>query len=828
MTLMISYEFAFTKKRRFRCRGEHEPYGSEPAPPLATGHPSEYNSKRAHKIVLEIVLWLSFIPFGRDLPSPTWEPGSSDVTQSQMELQHLQGVVERLTYVTEDGYTVLRLKARGHADLVTVVGHLPDLSPGESLKLEGRWVRHAQYGRQFQAERCEQLLPATVEGLRRYLGSGLIKGVGPVTAAHIVKRFGLDTLRVLEKEPQRLREALGVGPKRAQLIARAWEDQKAIKEVMLFLQSHGVTTGLAVKIFKTYGDEALEIVQRDPYRLARDIWGVGFKTADKVASDLGLPRDAPGRVQAGVAYTLSQLADDGHVYAPEEQLLSEASQLLQIQPELVSQAVEALAAEEAVKRETLVYAPSADPPTGAGEGQAVREERAVYLTPFYYGEVGVSNRLRGLVETPSTRLHRFRQVRAWAPFLDQLTRRDGIQLIDQQREAVRTALTHKVAVLTGGPGTGKTTTMRTVIAALERMGCSYALASPTGRAAKRLSEATGRPAKTVHRLLGYKPAEGFGFNDENPLPVDMLVVDEASMLDLLLTNHLLKALDPAAHLLLVGDVDQLPSVGAGDVLRDVIASGEAEAGRSVAIVRLETIFRQAEGSYIIHNSHRINQGQFPIVNKGDDFFLFTQDDPEQAAALVVDVVGNRIPHKFGLDPLDDVQVLSPMHRGAVGVANLNHLLQNALNPPAPNKPERRLGGRTLRVGDKVMQIRNNYDKETYNGDIGRLVAIDLENQTLTVQMDDRPIPYDWTEADEIVHAYAISVHKSQGSEFPSVVVPVMTQHYLMLQRNLLYTAVTRAKRLVVLVGQRRAVSIAARNNRVAQRYSGLSVRLGAR
>ncbi len=739
-----------------------------------------------------------------------------------MELQRLQGVVERLTYVTEDGYTVLRLKAPGHADLVTVVGHLPDLSPGESLKLEGRWVRHAQYGRQFQAERCEQVLPATVEGLRRYLGSGLIKGVGPVTAARIVKRFGLDTLRVLEEEPQRLREALGVGPKRAQLIARAWEDQKAIKEVMLFLQSHGVTTGLAVKIYKTYGDEALEIVQRDPYRLARDIWGVGFKTADKVASDLGLPRDAPGRVQAGVVYTLSQLADDGHVYAPEEQLLNEASQLLQIQPELVSQAVEALAAEEEVKRETLVYPPAQDPPAGVGEDQAVREERAVYLTPFYYGEVGVSNRMRGLAETPTTRLYRFRQVRDWDLFLDQLARRDGIRLSDQQRAAVRTALTHKVTVLTGGPGTGKTTTMRTVIAALERMGSSYALASPTGRAAKRLSEATGRPAKTVHRLLGYKPAEGFGFNDENPLPVDMLVVDEASMLDLLLTNHLLKALDPAAHLLLVGDVDQLPSVGAGDVLRDVIASG------GIAVVRLETIFRQAEGSYIIHNSHRINQGQFPIVNKGNDFFLFTQDDPERAAALVVDIVGNRIPDKFGLDPLDDVQVLSPMHRGAVGVANLNHLLQNALNPPAPNKLERRLGGRTLRIGDKLMQIRNNYDKETYNGDIGRLVAIDLENQTFTVQIDDRPIRYDWTEADEIVHAYAISVHKSQGSEFPAVVVPILTQHYLMLQRNLLYTAVTRAKRLAVLVGQRRAIGIAVRNNRVAQRYSGLSVRLGAR
>lgn len=745
-----------------------------------------------------------------------------------MESERLRGVVERLTYVSEDGYTVLRLKARGHADLVTVIGHLPDVSPGESLKMEGRWVHHAQYGRQFKCERCEQVLPATVEGIKRYLGSGLIKGVGPVTAEGIVRRFGLDTLRVLDEDPQRLREALGVGPKRAKLIARAWEEQKAIKEVMLFLQSYGVTTNLAVKIYKTYGDESLEIVQRDPYRLARDIWGVGFKTADKLARDLGLPSDAPSRVQAGVAYTLSQLADEGHVYVPEGELMAEASKLLEVQPELVGQAVAALDAEEQVKRETLVYAPSPAAPPDERGTQTVREERAVYLAPFFYGEVGVSNRLRRLLETPATRLHRFRQVRDWDSFLDQLTWGDGIKLSDQQRMAVRTALTNKVTVLTGGPGTGKTTTMRTVIAALEKLSCSYVLAAPTGRAAKRLSEATGRPARTVHRLLGFKPGEGFRFNDENPLPVDMLVVDEASMLDLLLTNHLLKALDPTTHLLLIGDVDQLPSVGAGDVLRDIIAAEHAShtPGQSVAVVRLETIFRQAEGSHIIRNSHRINRGQYPIVNQGDDFFLFTQDDPEQAAPLVVDIVKNRIPRKFGLDPLNDVQVLSPMHRGAVGVANLNRSLQAALNPPAPNKPERRLGGRVLRVGDKLMQIRNNYDKETFNGDIGRLVALDLENQTFTVELDGQPIRYDWAEADEVAHAFAISVHKSQGSEFPAVVLPVMTQHYLMLQRNLLYTAVTRAKRLVVLVGQRRAIRIAVRNNRVAERYSGLSVRLG--
>jgi len=742
-----------------------------------------------------------------------------------MKAQQLQGIVERLTYESEDGYTVLRLQVSGRADLATVVGHLPDVRPGESLRLTGTWVSHERYGRQFKAERCEQMLPSTYKGIERYLGSGLIKGIGPVTASRIVQRFKLDTLRVLDEEPRKLHEVPGVGAKRAAMIADAWEEQKAIKDVMIFLQSHGVTTGLAVKIYKTYGDQALNVVQNDPYRLTYDIWGVGFKTADKLARDLGLPPDSPGRVQAGVAYTLGQLSNEGHVYAVEENLVAETSKLLAVAPELAHQAVAALEAEEQVKRETLIYptaeeeqakALHADPPILPIR---VQEERAVYLTPFYYGEVGASNRLRDMIESPTTLLYRFRQVRDWESFLDGLTRGDGIVLSEQQRQAVKMALTNKVTVLTGGPGTGKTVSVRTVIAALENMGCRYALAAPTGRAAKRLSEAAGRPAKTVHRMLGYVPFQGFKFNDDNRLPVDALIVDEASMLDLLLTNNLLKALDPAAHLLLVGDVDQLPSVGAGDVLRDVIASGRA------AVVRLETIFRQAEGSHIIRNGHRINRGQFPVVNEGDDFFLFTQAEPKGAADMVVDVVKNRIPHKFGLHALDDVQVLCPMHRGTVGVTNLNQRLQAALNPPAPDKTERQLGGRLLRVGDKLMQIRNNYDKDVFNGDIGRLVALDLENQTFSVKIDGRPVRYDWSEVDELAHAYAISTHKSQGSEFPAIVMPVMTQHYLMLQRNLLYTAVTRARRLVVLVGQRRAIGIAVSNNRVAERHSGLSVRL---
>ena len=735
----------------------------------------------------------------------------------------LRGTVERVTYYSEEtGYSVIRLNVGGRADpsgrgLVTVIGNLPEVQPGESLRLEGTWTTHQQYGRQFRAERCKQVLPATVEGIKRYLGSGLVKGVGPVTAARIVQRFGADTLRVLDETPRRLREALGVGPKRAAAVAQAWEEQKHIREVMLFLQSHGVTTALAVKIYKAYGDDALQVVQEDPYRLARDIWGVGFKTADKIARDLGLPPDAPSRVQAGVAHALSQLANEGHVYAPEPELQEEAIRLLEVEPDLVSEAIEALDADEVVRRETLVY--STSPPAGGKEGgREVREEQAVYLAPFYYGEIGVTRRVEALVESPATRLYPFRSI-DWDALLAQVTRGSEIELSAQQREAVRAALTHKITVLTGGPGTGKTVTVRTVIGALEALRCSYALCAPTGRAAKQLAEATGRAAKTVHRLLEYSPQEGFRRNEENPLEVDCLIVDEASMLDLLLTNHLLKAVDPSAHVLCVGDVDQLPSVGAGDVLRDVIASGRA------SVVRLETIFRQAADSGIVVNAHRINRGQMPALNQFDDFYFFSKEDPQEAADLLVDVVQRRIPQKFGLDPVDEIQVLAPMHRGACGVANLNTRLQEALNPASPRKAERRLGGRAFRVGDKVMQVRNNYDRDVYNGDIGRVVGIDTVEQTLTVTIDGRPVVYDWGEADELMHAFAVSVHKSQGSEYPAVVVPMLTQHYMMLQRNLLYTAITRARRLVVLVGTRRAIGIAVHNNKVRERHSGLAVRL---
>jgi exodeoxyribonuclease V alpha subunit len=731
----------------------------------------------------------------------------------------LVGTVERITfYNPENGYTVAQVTPEGRSYTVAVVGNLLDVSPGESLRLQGQWITHARYGRQFHVEGYATVLPATVAGIEKYLGSGLIKGVGPVTARRIVRRFGLDTLRVIEEEPARLREVLGVGQKRAAQIETAWEEQKAIKEVMIFLQSHGVSTAHAVRIYKTYGDDAVPVVQTDPYRLARDIHGIGFLTADKIARELGLAHDSPQRVQAGIAYTLSQMADDGHVYAPRGELVAESARILDVPPPLVQAGIDALAADEQVHAEPLTYPARQGHPA---DPVAVGEEQAVYLIPFYYGEVGAANRLRTILNVERSRLA-FYQDAHWERVFGYLADRGGVALNAGQQEAVRTALTHKATVLTGGPGTGKTTTTRTVIRLLEARGLRYALAAPTGRAAKRLSESTGRPAKTIHRLLEFSPKEGSRFkrNEESPLEVDMLIVDEASMLDLLLTNHLLKALHPETHLLLVGDVDQLPSVGAGNVLRDVIDSG------AVAVVRLGEIFRQAEGSLIITNAHRINRGQMPLFHKNaTDFFLFRQDDPEAAADLVVDLVQTRIPRKFGLDPFNEIQVLSPMHRGAVGVGELNRRLQAALNPPAEGKPERRVGSQTFRLGDRVMQIRNNYDKEVYNGDMGRIVRLDSVNQVMTVEIDGRPVAYDWGEFDEVVHAYAVSVHKSQGSEYQAVVVPLLTQHYMLLQRNLLYTAVTRAQKLVVLVGTRRAIAIAVRNDRIAQRHSGLAERL---
>jgi exodeoxyribonuclease V alpha subunit len=745
----------------------------------------------------------------------------------------LRGIIERITYHNEEnGYTVAQLTPDGASYTVPVIGNMLGLNVGESVLLTGAWVAHAQYGRQFKADQVRTVLPATIAGLEKYLGSGLIKGIGPVTAKRIVRKFGLETLRIIEDEPARLHEVLGVGRMRVELITRAWAEQRQIKEVMLFLQSHNVSTGLAVKIYKQYGDDAIEIVKTDPYRLAREVYGIGFVTADKIARELGIAADAPERVAAGVAYVLGQAADEGSVYLPATELATRAAELLGVNATLALDGIAALRESEQVWVED-----------GRAPGTTIlAEERPVYLIPFYYGEIGVTNRLRRLIKAPEDRLAAF-QVFNWPAAFAALAHQPAsdtalprVALTAQQMQAVQAALTCRVTVLTGGPGTGKTTCTRSVIRLAEAAGARVVLASPTGRAAKRLAETTGRQAKTIHRLLEFKPAEGFAFqrNEENPLEADLVIVDEASMLDLLLTNHLLKAIPAGAHLLLVGDVDQLPSVGAGDVLHDVIEAIEAEAEvktsstltSTSALIRLDTIFRQPEGSYIITNAHRINRGEMPVLDNrsATDFFLFREEDPAKAADLVVEIVAERIPRKFGLRP-EQIQVLSPMHRAEVGVVALNTRLQEALNPPQPGLAERQLGGRPYRTGDRVMQIRNNYDKEVYNGDMGRILAVNLEDQTISVKMDERTVAYDFLEMDELVHAYAVSVHKAQGSEFPAVVIPLLTTHYMMLQRNLLYTAVTRAQKLVVLVGSPRAISIAVSNNRAKERYSGLAERL---
>jgi exodeoxyribonuclease V alpha subunit len=724
----------------------------------------------------------------------------------------LDGVVERITfYNAENGYTVLRLHPNrrspqaGKDGLITVVGNLPELQPGESVRLAGEWTSHTDYGNQFRADQVEQMAPATVEGLRRYLGSGLIKGVGPVTAKRIVEKFGMDTLDILDQNPDRLLEVEGVGRHRAHLIGQAWVTQKHVKEVMLFLQSHRVSTALAVRIYKVYGDQAIAQVKQNPYQLARDVYGIGFKTADQIALNLGLPFDSPERLSAGIIFTLNELTEEGHVFVPREETTRGAAERLEVPHEHCMPLVEPMQQRKEIMIEAI--------PTTSGQ-----TVEALYLPPLYQAEQGVARRLMNLLKAAPSRLTRAKTL-DWEGFFAQLKMSNAIQLTDQQANAVREALTHTISVLTGGPGTGKTTTLKAVIHALESVGAKYALASPTGRAAKRLSEATDRPAQTIHRLLGFKPQGGFIYNEETPLPFDMLVIDEASMLDLLLFYNILKSLTPGTHLLLVGDVDQLPSVGAGDVLRDMIRSGK------IPVTRLATIFRQGQDSMIIRNAHRINQGEMPdLRNQGDDFFLFQAEDPEAAADLLIDVVKNRIPRRFGFDPISDVQVLAPMHRGSLGVGALNEHLQTILNPPGTT-PERQIGGRVLRVGDKVIQMRNNYDKDVFNGDMGFIHAINTTDQIVRVVIDGRIVDYDWADVIELAHAYAISVHRSQGSEYPVVVMPVMTQHYMMLQRNLLYTAVTRARKLVVLVGSRKAIAIAVRGDNTGYRYSGLSWRL---
>ena len=702
----------------------------------------------------------------------------------------LRCVVERITYQNpENGYSVLKVKVKGYNDLVTLVGNLLEVPVGSVLLCRGEWKVDKCYGSQFVAATWEETMPATVYGIEKYLGSGLVKGIGPRFARAIVQRFGTETIDIIETEIERLYEVPNIGRKRVAKIRESWEKQKDIKNVMLFLQGYGVSTAYAAKIYREYGKESIDKVRENPYRLADDIWGIGFKTADGIAAKMGYEKEDPRRCRSGILYTLGQLSDEGHVYAGEEQLVKTAGQLLE--------------AGETAIRDTL-----------AGMLQAedlILDKDAIYLPPFYHAECGTSRRLRDLAESTGRSL--------FDGLFDpsSLTAETGIEYDEVQLAAIRQAVTSKVMVLTGGPGTGKTTTTQGIIAALKKAGLRVLLAAPTGRAAKRMSEATGMEAKTIHRLLEYNPQDGYKRNDENPLEGDALIVDECSMIDILLMNNLLKAVPVGMRLVFVGDIDQLPSVGAGNVLRDIIDS------QRIPVVRLVRIFRQAQKSRIVMNAHTINQGRFPDTSNGrdTDFFFMREDDPERAAETIVRLVKERLPRAYRESP-DRIQVLTPMQRGVVGAANLNLLLQQALNPSGPSLGR---GGYTYRQGDRVMQLRNNYDKDVFNGDLGYIREVDTEERTLKVDFDGKWVEYDVTELDELTLAYATTIHKAQGAEYPIVVMPVLMTLFVMLQRNLIYTGITRAKKICVLIGAMKALAYAVRNVSVLKRNTRLRERL---
>ncbi len=702
----------------------------------------------------------------------------------------IRGVVERITYQSaENGYSVLRVAVKDYNELVTVVGNLIDVNVGSVLLIEGEWTVNKKYGTQFSAYKWEETVPATAFGIEKYLGSGLIKGVGPKFAKRIVDMFGMDTISVIEDNPEQLSEVEGIGEKRIEMIVKSWEQQKEIKNIMLFLQSHDVSTTFATKIYKKYGNKSIEIVKANPYKLADDIWGIGFKTADNIASKLNFDKNCFIRCRSGILYTLNQLADDGHVYAEKEQLIKKSSELLDIEQNFIVEALEKI----------------------LNTNDLVLDEEAIYLPSFYMAEIGIAHRLKLLNNSPA-RINTNLKVN-----ISRLQEKIGIEYDEIQAKGIQQAVTAKVMILTGGPGTGKTTTTLGIIRILQIMGMHILLAAPTGRAAKRMTETTGMEAKTIHRLLEFKPSGGYQRNEKNMLDGDVLIIDESSMIDVILMNSLMKAIPPHMKLILIGDIDQLPSVGAGNVLRDIIDSNQ------FSVIRLTKIFRQAQSSRIIMNAHKINEGRYPDLSNGKntDFFFIEAEEPEIAANTIVELVKSRLPKYYHISP-SSIQVLSPMQKGMVGASNLNILLQDAINPS--DKCLYR-AGRSFRQNDKVMQIRNNYDKEVFNGDIGFISEIDFDNNKLNVAFDNRIIEYDITELDELVQAYAITIHKSQGSEYPVVVMPVMMTHFIMLQRNLIYTGITRAKKVLVIVGTKKAVSYSVRNVTVTKRNTKLKERL---
>ena len=797
-------------------------------------------------------------------------------------METLQGILERIVYENPDtGYTVGRLSARDHAELLTVVGNLASVNPGESLLLRGEWVDNARYGRQFQIDKYETVLPANVVGLRKYLGSGLIKGIGPKMAALIVRKFGMDTMDIIEHEPDKLARVPGIGRKRVEIIKEAWEAQREIKNVMLFLQSHDVSTAHAAKVYKTYGNDAIPIVTENPYQLADDIYGIGFVTADTIAQKLGMDKDAPQRVQAGIKYVLSQKADEGHVFQHHPELIEACQTMLEQEPEAIEQGIHALVEKEEIINPSFADLSGSDAQTDIGETPddydisdqssgsvshwneitdtdqealltdnrqlTTDNHSAIYLAPFYYAELGVANQFSRLLaygegqaighietDTLSSKI---------AGFLTQLENEMRIQFAPQQREAIHTAMTARAMILTGGPGTGKTTTTVGMIRLFAAQGKHITLTAPTGRAAKRLSETTGGEAKTIHRLLEFSPQiNSFKRNRQNPLDTDVVIVDETSMVDLVLMNRLMQAIRRSTTVILIGDVDQLPSVGAGNVLKALIDS------QKIPVIQLTEIFRQAQESMIVTNAHRINKGDFPELTGDADrnFFFMEEEDSEEITELICSLIADRLPQHYGYHPIDDIQLLCPMRRGTLGTENLNKRLQEVLNleyttPGShplekarfgvqPRSETSRFGDRSataggFRVGDKVMQVRNNYDYDVFNGDIGRVVAIERLDKKVHIQYPDKQVAYDTADLGELVLAYATTIHKAQGSEYPAVVIPLHTQHYLMLQRNLLYTGITRAKERVVIVGTKKALGICIRNNQVMERNSYLAERL---
>ena len=726
----------------------------------------------------------------------------------------VSGSIEDIVfYNSENGYSVLALNCQG--DMLTVVGTFPELAVGEEVEVTGEFTYHARFGQQLKVSSFHRILPVDVLGIERYLASGLIKGIGSHFATQLVRKFGTDTLKIIDKDPMRLMEIPGIGEHKVQLIVSSWREQKNVYEVMTFLQSIEVTTNLAIKICKQYGVRAVEVVRTDPYRLAQDIHGIGFLTADKIAASQGLPKDHPSRIKAGLVFLLRSMATDGHVYTPRKLLEQKAVELLGLPVQPISNAIEECARDGKTQLDPAAII--VDNSMGANEIDPDGDH--IYLLPYYASEEGVAERLAWLIRRGEQRS----RVAGSTLLLPSIIANEDITA--QQRQAVENALRHPISVMTGGPGTGKSYTVATLITALESMGKKYALAAPTGRAAKRLAEATGRKASTIHRLMAFVPDadeadEMMIFDEPTELDMDLLVIDEASMLDLPLAYRVLKAIPSGCHLLLVGDVDQLPSVGAGNFLRDVIDSC------TVPVTRLTEIFRQAASSKIIANAHRINQGLLPVLdNSADgDFFYINLERGSDAADQVQSLVTERIPKRYGLKP-EEIQVLAPMYRGEAGVKNLNTRLQDALNPAGRKTKERTLSGTRFREGDRVMQIKNEYEKEVFNGDIGRLVEINEENSSLLVEMDGRGVSYEFGEAEQLVLAYCSTIHKSQGSEYPCVVVIMLSEHQVMLARNLLYTGITRAQRLCILISNSRAITTAVNNNKVMRRFSALNQRL---